>query len=145
VPAVHSSGCSAARQPPGRPQVGRAADREHSSESVRRWTPRRIIQTGKLASQLSGKHSTSLVGRKVKTYASTYAERRQYGRARLNANELVGLNSDVIFAFANAQLVPLSRETRAIPIVFVGLLIQLGLVMLQALPIRAATSPDSAL
>jgi len=36
------------------------------------------------------------------------------------AAELVGLSPDVIFAHLNAQLGPLSRETRTIPIVFVG-------------------------
>jgi putative ABC transport system substrate-binding protein len=41
-------------------------------------------------------------------------------RTRAYAAELVSLKSDVIFAFANAQLAPLSRETRTIPIVFVG-------------------------
>jgi putative ABC transport system substrate-binding protein len=41
-------------------------------------------------------------------------------RARAFAAELVGLSPDVIFAYFNAQLGPLSRETRTIPIVFVG-------------------------
>jgi len=41
-------------------------------------------------------------------------------RARAYAAELVGLKPDVIFAFANAQLRPLSVETRTIPLVFVG-------------------------
>jgi ABC-type uncharacterized transport system substrate-binding protein len=41
-------------------------------------------------------------------------------RTRAYAAELVALKPDVIFAFANAQLAPLSRETRTIPIVFVG-------------------------
>ena len=41
-------------------------------------------------------------------------------RAHAYATEIVALNPDVIFALANAQLAPLSRETRAIPIVFVG-------------------------
>src|SRR5271166_1913720 len=41
-------------------------------------------------------------------------------RTRAYAAELVALKPDVIFAFANAQLSPLSRETRNIPIVFVG-------------------------
>src|SRR6266536_2142261 len=36
------------------------------------------------------------------------------------AAELVDLSPDLIFAFFNAQLAPLSRETRTIPIVFVG-------------------------
>jgi putative ABC transport system substrate-binding protein len=40
-------------------------------------------------------------------------------RARAYAAELVGLSPDAIFASANAQLAPLSRETRTIPIVFV--------------------------
>jgi ABC-type uncharacterized transport system substrate-binding protein len=41
-------------------------------------------------------------------------------RARAYAAEIVALNPDVIFALANSQLAPLSRETRTIPIVFVG-------------------------
>jgi putative ABC transport system substrate-binding protein len=41
-------------------------------------------------------------------------------RTRTYAAELVGLSPDVIFAYFNAQLGPLSRETRTIPIVFVG-------------------------
>jgi putative ABC transport system substrate-binding protein len=41
-------------------------------------------------------------------------------RTRSYAAELVGLSPDVIFAHLNAQLGPLSRETRTIPIVFVG-------------------------
>jgi putative ABC transport system substrate-binding protein len=41
-------------------------------------------------------------------------------RTRGYATEVVGLKPDVIFAFANAQLSPLSRETRTIPIVFIG-------------------------
>jgi putative tryptophan/tyrosine transport system substrate-binding protein len=41
-------------------------------------------------------------------------------RTRAHAAELVGLSPDVIFAYFNAQLGPLSRETRTIPIVFVG-------------------------
>jgi putative tryptophan/tyrosine transport system substrate-binding protein len=41
-------------------------------------------------------------------------------RTRALAAELVGLSPDVIFAYFNAQLGPLSRETRTIPIVFVG-------------------------
>ncbi|MBV9460131.1 MAG: ABC transporter substrate-binding protein [Bradyrhizobium sp.] len=41
-------------------------------------------------------------------------------RTRDFAAELVRLAPDVIFARANAQLGPLSRETRTIPIVFVG-------------------------
>ncbi|MFL6798855.1 MAG: ABC transporter substrate-binding protein [Xanthobacteraceae bacterium] len=36
------------------------------------------------------------------------------------AAELVGLKPDVIFAYAVAQLAPLARETRTIPIVFCG-------------------------
>ena len=36
------------------------------------------------------------------------------------AAELVRLSPDVIFAYFNAQLAPVSRETRTIPIVFVG-------------------------
>lgn len=41
-------------------------------------------------------------------------------RTRACAAELVGLSPDVIFAYFNAQLAPLSRATRTIPIVFVG-------------------------
>jgi putative ABC transport system substrate-binding protein len=41
-------------------------------------------------------------------------------RTRASAVELVGLSPDVIFAYFNAQLAPLSRATRTIPIVFVG-------------------------
>jgi putative ABC transport system substrate-binding protein len=41
-------------------------------------------------------------------------------RTRGFAAELVGLPSEVIFAYFNAQLAALSRETRTIPIVFVG-------------------------
>jgi putative tryptophan/tyrosine transport system substrate-binding protein len=41
-------------------------------------------------------------------------------RTRAYAAELVSLAPDVIFAYFNAQLGPLSRETRTIPIVFVG-------------------------
>ena len=41
-------------------------------------------------------------------------------RTRNYAAELVGLSPDVIFAYFNAQLGPLSRETHTIPIVFVG-------------------------
>ena len=41
-------------------------------------------------------------------------------RTRSYAAELVRLSPDVIFAHLNAQLGPLSRETRTIPIVFVG-------------------------
>jgi putative ABC transport system substrate-binding protein len=41
-------------------------------------------------------------------------------RARAYAAELVGLSPDVIFAYFNAQLAALSRETQSIPIVFVG-------------------------
>jgi putative ABC transport system substrate-binding protein len=41
-------------------------------------------------------------------------------RSRGYAMELVGFKPDVIFAYANAQLRPLSQETRTIPIVFVG-------------------------
>jgi ABC-type uncharacterized transport system substrate-binding protein len=45
---------------------------------------------------------------------------RNVERTRAYAAELVGLSPDLIFAFFNAQLAPLSRETRTIPIVFVG-------------------------
>jgi putative ABC transport system substrate-binding protein len=41
-------------------------------------------------------------------------------RTRALALELVALAPDVIFAYFNAQLGPLSRATRSIPIVFVG-------------------------
>jgi putative ABC transport system substrate-binding protein len=41
-------------------------------------------------------------------------------RTRAYAAELVGLKPDVIFAYAKAQLEPLARETRTIPIVFCG-------------------------
>jgi putative ABC transport system substrate-binding protein len=41
-------------------------------------------------------------------------------RARAYATELVTLGPDAIFAIANAQIRPLSRETRTIPIVFLG-------------------------
>src|ERR1700730_14490023 len=41
-------------------------------------------------------------------------------RTRGFAAELVHLSPDVIFAYAKAQLAPLSRETRMIPIVFCG-------------------------
>jgi len=41
-------------------------------------------------------------------------------RTRRFAAEIVHMSPDVIFAYANAQLAPISRETHAIPIVFVG-------------------------
>ena len=41
-------------------------------------------------------------------------------RIRGYAAELVGLSPDVIFAYANAELRPLSQATRTIPLVFVG-------------------------
>jgi putative tryptophan/tyrosine transport system substrate-binding protein len=41
-------------------------------------------------------------------------------RTAAYATELAGLSPDVIFAYFNAQLGPLSRATRTIPIVFVG-------------------------
>jgi putative ABC transport system substrate-binding protein len=41
-------------------------------------------------------------------------------RAHFHAAELVGLRPDLIFVYANSQLAPLARETRTIPIVFVG-------------------------
>jgi putative tryptophan/tyrosine transport system substrate-binding protein len=41
-------------------------------------------------------------------------------RTRAYAAELVGLKPDVVFAYAAAQLASLFRETRTIPIVFVG-------------------------
>jgi putative ABC transport system substrate-binding protein len=41
-------------------------------------------------------------------------------RTKAFAAELAGLSPDLIFAYFNAQLAPLSRATRTIPIVFVG-------------------------
>jgi putative ABC transport system substrate-binding protein len=41
-------------------------------------------------------------------------------RTQAHATELVALSPDVIFAFTNSQLGPISRETRTIPVVFVG-------------------------
>jgi putative ABC transport system substrate-binding protein len=41
-------------------------------------------------------------------------------RARTYAAELIGLSPDIIFAYFNTQLAAFSRETRSIPIVFVG-------------------------
>ena len=41
-------------------------------------------------------------------------------RIRRHAAELVGLSPDVLLAYANAQLGALARETRAVPIVFIG-------------------------
>jgi putative ABC transport system substrate-binding protein len=41
-------------------------------------------------------------------------------RIRGHAAELVGLSPDVLLAYASAQLTALARETRAIPIVFIG-------------------------
>jgi putative ABC transport system substrate-binding protein len=41
-------------------------------------------------------------------------------RTKAYAAELAGLSPDLIFAYFNAQLAPLSRATRTIPIVFVG-------------------------
>ena len=41
-------------------------------------------------------------------------------RSRAYATELVGLKPDVVFAFGNAQIRPLSQVARTIPIVFVG-------------------------
>jgi putative ABC transport system substrate-binding protein len=64
-------------------------------------------------------------------------------RTRTYAAELVGLSPDVIFAYFNAQLGPLSRETRTIPIVFVGASDPLAPDTWRASPIRAATSPAS--
>src|SRR5262245_52432497 len=45
---------------------------------------------------------------------------RDVERTRRFAAELVHLSSDAIFAYAKAQLAPLARETRMIPIVFCG-------------------------
>ena len=56
--------------------------------------------------------------------------------ARAYAAEIVALDPDVIFALANSQLAPLSRETRTIPIVFVGSRIQLDQATSQVLRIR---------
>lgn len=41
-------------------------------------------------------------------------------RIRDHAAELVGLSPDVLLAYASAQLAALARETRAVPIVFIG-------------------------
>jgi len=41
-------------------------------------------------------------------------------RLRRNAAELVSLSPDALFAFANAEVRPLSQATRTIPIIFVG-------------------------
>jgi putative ABC transport system substrate-binding protein len=41
-------------------------------------------------------------------------------RARAYAVDLIGLSPDIIFAYFNTQLAAFSRETRSIPIVFVG-------------------------
>ena len=41
-------------------------------------------------------------------------------RTHAYAAELVSFKPDVIFAYAAAQLAPLSRETKTIPIIFVG-------------------------
>jgi putative ABC transport system substrate-binding protein len=41
-------------------------------------------------------------------------------RAQIYAAELIALAPDAIFVVANAQLRPLSRQTRTIPIVFIG-------------------------
>src|SRR5258705_5994970 len=41
-------------------------------------------------------------------------------RTRSYASELVGLSPDLIFTFFNAQLGAVTRQTRTIPIVFVG-------------------------
>jgi putative tryptophan/tyrosine transport system substrate-binding protein len=41
-------------------------------------------------------------------------------RIRRDAAELVGLSPDALFAYANAELRPLSQATRTIPIIFVG-------------------------
>ena len=41
-------------------------------------------------------------------------------RIRGHAAELVGLSPDVLLAYVSAQLTALARETRAIPIVFIG-------------------------
>jgi hypothetical protein len=44
-------------------------------------------------------------------------------RTHSYAAELVSFKPDVIFAYAAAQLAPLSRETKTIPIIFVGALL----------------------
>ncbi len=41
-------------------------------------------------------------------------------RARAYAAELIGMSPDIIFAYFNTQLAAFSRQTRSIPIVFVG-------------------------
>src|SRR5712671_6614435 len=41
-------------------------------------------------------------------------------RTHAYAAELVSFKPDVMFAYAAAQLAPLSRETKTIPIIFVG-------------------------
>ena len=41
-------------------------------------------------------------------------------RSRKYADELVGIAPDALFAYANAELRPLSQATRSIPIIFVG-------------------------
>jgi putative ABC transport system substrate-binding protein len=55
-------------------------------------------------------------------------------RTQAYAAELVGLSPDVIFAYFNAQLGPLSRETRTIPIVFVGASDPVGAEYVASLP-----------
>src|SRR4029077_16165368 len=62
---------------------------------------------------------------------------------RSYAAELVRLAPDVIFAHLNAQLGPLSRETRTIPIVFVGASDPVGAGYVASLPTPAAISPAS--
>ena len=57
------------------------------------------------------------------------------------AAELVRLAPDIIFAHLNAQLGPLSRATRSIPIVFVGASDPVGAGYVASLSLPAATSP----
>ncbi len=61
-------------------------------------------------------------------------------RTRGFATELVQLSPDVIFAYADAQLAPLSRETHTIPIVFVVHRLQSRTASSRASRTRVATS-----
>jgi len=67
---------------------------------------------------------------------------RNVERTRAYAVELVGLSPDLIFAFFNAQLAPLSRETRTIPIIFVGASDPIGAGYVASLRDRAAILRD---
>jgi putative ABC transport system substrate-binding protein len=55
-------------------------------------------------------------------------------RTHALASELVALSPDVIFAYFNAQLGPLARATRSIPIVFVGASDPVGAGYIASLP-----------